>query len=100
MVREKIRDAHKALFEVPAKRKGQKSILFGRIESEPITCESSGGESKSPQFFHYGQKSSHMMEKMGYDLTNRSGLNFGKGKRALLHSFVSKGKDPDYYHKT
>ena len=48
LVREMISDAHKALFEVPAKRKGQKSILFGRIESEPITCESSGDNSESP----------------------------------------------------
>jgi len=41
MVRKKIEDAHNALFEVPAKQKGQKSILFGRIESEPIACKSS-----------------------------------------------------------
>ena len=41
-----------------------------------------------------------MMERMRYDFTKESGLNFGKGKRALLHSFVLKAKDPDYYHKT
>jgi len=40
------------------------------------------------------------MERMGYDFIKESGLNFGKGKRALLRSFVPKGKDPDYYHKT
>jgi len=40
-----------------------------------------------------------MMKRMGYDLTKRSGLNFGKGKRALLRLFIPKGKDPDYYHK-
>ena len=40
-----------------------------------------------------------MMERMGYDLTKAPGLNFGKGKQALLRSFVPKGKDPDYYHK-
>jgi len=34
------------------------------------------------------------------DFIRESGLNFGKGKRALLRSFVLKGKDPDYYHKT
>jgi len=37
---------------------------------------------------------------MGYDFTEKLGLNFGKGKRALFHSFVPKGKDPDYSHKT
>ena len=36
---------------------------------------------------------------MRYNLTKRSGLNFGKGKRALLQSFVPKNKTPDYYHK-
>ena len=41
-----------------------------------------------------------MMERMGYDFTKELGLNFGKGKCALLRSFVPKGKDLDYYHKT
>ena len=41
-----------------------------------------------------------MMKRMGYDFTKKSGLNLGKGKRALLHSFVPKGKDTNYYHKT
>jgi len=40
------------------------------------------------------------MERMGYDLTKGSGLNFSKGKQVLLHSFVPKDKDPDYYYKT
>jgi len=43
MVRKKIRDAYNALFEVPAKHEGQKPILFGRIEFEPIAYESSEG---------------------------------------------------------
>ena len=37
---------------------------------------------------------------MGYYFIKKSGLNFGKEKRALFRSFVPKGKDPDYYHKT
>jgi len=100
LVREKIRGAYNAFFGVPVKLKGQKSILFVRIETEPIACESSRGDSESPQFFHYGQKSRQMMERMGYDFTKESGLNFSKRKRVLLRSFVPKGKDPDYYHKT
>ena len=40
------------------------------------------------------------MKRTGYDFTKESGLNFGKEKWALLYSFVPKGKDPDYYHKT
>jgi len=100
MVHEKASDVQGAFFEVPAKHKDQKSILFGRIESEPITFESSRDSSESPQFFHYGPKSHHIMKRMGYDLTKRSGLNFGKEKRALLRSFIPKGNAPDYYHKT
>ena len=41
-----------------------------------------------------------MMENMGYDLTSSPGLNFGKGRRMLLRSFIPKGKAPDYYHRT
>jgi len=37
---------------------------------------------------------------MRYDLTDGPGLNFGKGRRTLLRSFVPKGKTPDYYHRT
>ena len=41
-----------------------------------------------------------MMKNMGYDLTSGPGLNFGKGRRTLLRSFIPKGKTPDYYHQT
>jgi len=40
------------------------------------------------------------MERVGYDFIKESGLNFSKEKRALFRSFVPKGKEPDYYHKT
>jgi len=80
--------------------KGLKVILFKRIETEPVACESSGSNSESPQFFHYGQKLCHMMKRMGYDISKKLGFNFGEGKCALLRSFVPKGKDHDYYHKT
>ena len=49
---------------------------------------------------HYEPNVLRMIESMGYDLTNGPGLNFGKGRRTLLHSFVPKGKTPDYYHRT
>ena len=47
MIQEKIGDARKTLFEVPAKRKGQNPILFERSVSESIACESSEGGSES-----------------------------------------------------
>ena len=33
-----------------------------------------------------------MMKKMGYNLKHGKGLNFGKGRRSLLHNFVPRGK--------
>ena len=48
MVHEKTNDAQGAFFEVPAKRKGQKLILFERIEPEPVTHESSEDDPESP----------------------------------------------------
>jgi len=48
LVHKKIRGAHNALFKLSAKRKGQKPILFGQVETEPVACESSRGNSKSP----------------------------------------------------
>ena len=41
-----------------------------------------------------------MMKNIGYGLTGGSGLNFGKGRRILLRSFVPKEKAPDYYQRT
>ena len=80
LVHEKIGGTHNALFKGPAKRKGQKPILFGRIETESVACESLGGDSETLQFFHYGQKSRDMMKRMGHNFTKELGLNFGKEK--------------------
>ena len=62
--------------------------------------EESESENELPQFIHYEPNILKMMESMGYDLTNSPGLNFGKGRRTLLRSFVPKGKSPYYYHRT
>ena len=77
MVRKKTSDAQGTFFEVPAKRKGQKPILFRRTESEPVTRESSKDDPESPQFSHYEPHACRMIENIGYDLMKRSGLNFG-----------------------
>jgi len=92
-----VNEAQGSVFEVPARRKGQISILFERIESESMPREDSESENEFPQFFHYEPNVLRMMENMSYDLISGPGLNFGKG-RTLLRSFVPKGKAPDYYH--
>ena len=46
-------DAQESVFIVPARRKGQKLILFGQIKSEPMSREESKSEKEPPQFGHY-----------------------------------------------
>jgi len=84
MVQETAEEIYEAFFNVPARYKGQKPIFFGLFKPEPMTRESSEDSSKSPQFSHYGQNPHRMMKKKGYDLAKWSGLNFNKGKQALL----------------
>ena len=48
MTHERATDAHGTFFKVAVKYKGQKPILFERIESELVTHESSQGDSESP----------------------------------------------------
>ena len=40
------------------------------------------------------------MRKIGYSLQHGNGLNFRKGRRSLLRSFVPKGKLANYYDNT
>ena len=97
-VYQSVSDAQGSFFEVPARRKGQKSILFERIESKLMTREDSESKNEPPQFSHYESNVLRMLENMGYDLTSGPTLNFGKERRALLRSFIPKGKAPNYYH--
>jgi len=83
-VYQSVGDAQGSFFEVPARRKSQKPILFGRVNSKPTTCAYSENETELPQFSHYESNVLRMMENMGYDLTSIPGLNFGKGRRTLL----------------
>jgi len=100
MTYQSVNDAQGSFFEVPASCKGQKLILFGRVESKLKIFEDSESETELPQFSHYKSNILRMMENIRYDLTSSLGLNFDKGRRTLLRSFVLKGKAPDYYHRT
>ena len=104
MLDEKISEAQGAFFEVPAKHKGQKLILFGRFEFEPITRKRSEDKDESPQFSHYGPSAHHMMEKIGYNLTKRFGLNSIKEDEHYYDLSCQKRKPPitiieHYYDK-
>jgi len=98
MMHKKASDAQGVFSEVPAKR-NQNLILFEKIESKLMAYESSEDDTESPEFSHYEPNVCRMMEKMGYDLTKRFSLNFGKGRRIVLQPFILKGKAPDYYHR-
>jgi len=78
MVYQCVSDAQGSFIDVPVKHKGQKSILFGKVESKPMTCEDSESETELPQFSHYESNILRMMENMGYDLTSGLSLNFSK----------------------
>ena len=58
------------------------------FKSELMSHEDSESENESPQFSHYEPNVLRMMERMGDDLTNGPGLNFDKGRRTLLRSFI------------
>ena len=65
-----------------------------------MTYEDLESETELSQFSPYKSNVLRMIEHIGYDLTSGLGLNFGKGRRILLLSFIPKGKAPDYYHQT
>ena len=78
---------------VPARRKGQKLILFGRVESKSMTYEDSESENESSQFSQYKPNVLRMMENMGYNLTSGLGLNLAKEENTTL-ILRSKRKSP------
>jgi len=76
-----VSDAQGSFFEVLARCKGQKLILFGRVESKPTTCEDTKNET---ELSHYESNVLRIMENIGYDLISGLALNFSKGRRTLL----------------
>jgi len=95
-----ISGVQETFFDVPTRCKGQKSIFFGRVESKPTICEDMKSETEFPRFSHYEPNVLKMMKIMGYNLARGPVLNFSRGRRTLLRSFVLKVKAPNYYHRT
>ena len=60
-----VSDAQESLFMVPAKREGQRPILFERVESKSMTRKDSESENEPPQFSHYEPNVLKMMETWG-----------------------------------
>ena len=89
-----------ATLVIPPSKQGQLPIIFGRTQPQGPAATESSSDSETPQFFHYAPPARHIMEKMGYDLKQAGGLNFGKGRRGLMRNAVPKGKPANYYDST
>ena len=68
LVYQGVSDAQGSLFKVSVRCKGQRPILFGRVESKSMTYEDSERETEPLQLSHYEPNVLRMMENMGYDL--------------------------------
>jgi len=95
-----VENSEGSVFVVPPSKRNQSPIVFGRIQPRISAITDSGLDSEPPQIFHYARSSHHMMRRMGYNLHHENGLNFRRGRRSLLRTFVSKGKLANYYDKT
>src|SRR5436853_7836632 len=89
-----------AFFEVPARRRKQKPLYFGRCHDKIRTSVSADIETHAPEFSHYDPNAHLIMRHWGYDFEKKPGLNYGKGLKSLPGPFVPKGKRADYYQKT
>ena len=79
LLREKLGGAHDALLKYQPSERVKSRFYSGGSKLSPQRVKARG-DSESPQLFHYGPKSCHMMERIGYDFTKELGLNLGKGK--------------------
>lgn len=58
-----------AIFEILVGRVDQNSIIFGRVQSQPVQVDDSESEDRRLlQFYYYELKSCRMMARMEYDL--------------------------------
>lgn len=78
---ERVYDPRGAFFKVPAKKEGQKLILFGGFEAEVNMLELSETEEELLDFYQPNPKVIYIMENMSYNFKDKLGQNFGKGVR-------------------
>ena len=88
------------VFVVPPTKRNQSLIVFGRVQPWMSVVIDPGSYSEPSQFFYCVRSAHKMMRRMGYNLQRGNGLNFRRGRRGLLWTFVPKGKPVDYYDKT
>jgi len=86
-----------SVFVVTSSKKDQSPIIFGRVRHWTTPSNNSNEDLKSPQFFYYARSAHRMMKEMG---RRGEGVNFGRGRRIPLQTFVLKGKPINYYNQT
>ena len=95
-----VENGEGSVFVVPPSKKNQSLIVFGRVQPWMSAVIDPGSYSEPSQFFYCVRSAHKMMRRMGYNLQRGNGLNFRRGRRGLLWTFVLKGKPADYYDKT
>lgn len=117
LAEDKIDNIQGIFFEVPARWRHQKSIYFGRTQTEIVAKdpnliffdrtkvefvihEDSEDQTRSPDFSNKDSKGIRMMKYLGYDFKKKLGPNFVNEMRTRLHPFIPKRKDISYYHET
>src|SRR4051812_4703261 len=95
-----VTDALGVAFKVLKSCPGQRSIIFGWVSLKHYKQPNTEDSDKVPSFSSYGLKVQCMMQRMGYNLKAKAGLNFGKGRRVPLKPRVPEDKEADYYQVT
>ena len=90
----------RSLLRGPSKTQRSKIDLFRKSRVQTNDSWRIKKRDWTPSVLSLRAKCTKMMENMGYDLASGPSLNFGKGRRTLLWSFIPKGKAPDYYQQT
>jgi len=80
-----------SVFVIPPSKRSQSHIIFCRAQPQMSEVIDSSSDSEPSQFFHYARSTHLMMRKIGYNLQHGKDLNFEKGRRGLLWTFVPKG---------
>jgi len=89
-----------SMFVVSPSKKDQLPIIFGKVQYRITTSNDSDEDLEPQQFFDYARSAHRMIKEMGYNLRRDEDLDFEKGQRIPLQSFILKEKPANYYDQT
>lgn len=95
----KITSDKSAVFKVPSRQWDHRLIVFRKVKDNSVKTKTARAMTKYHLNYIIMDKiHSKWWERWATTWTESKGLNFNKGRR--MRSFISKGKNPDYYYKT